>query len=151
LIDAGIGQCVQGEALCQVRSASGYERIRVRGAACQEADGGWAVIPEPEAIADVQLIMTHEGAACRRATGGNQLSVGQLRRTEAHECACASANAQGVRAADNCESLDAGNWVSAPPRVHFKPGQFRGACAPVPCGQLAGVSAWPSQCGPESL
>jgi hypothetical protein len=140
---AGIGACVQGEALCQVLTDAGYERIRVRGSACPEADGGWALIPDVEEIDAASLVMTHEGSACVRATGANKLKANEKRLKEPNECGCAPFPAVGT-----CKYLGA----TAPHRVHFLPGEWSGGCVQKACGEFGGRSSWPADlCGPESV
>jgi hypothetical protein len=144
LQDAGIGACVQGEALCQVYDADGgHHRLRVRGSACQEPDGTWAVIPDPDALDGMELVMTHDGAACKRATGANKLKVNEKKLAEPEECACAPFPVVGT-----CKYLGA----TAPHRLHMRPGEWSGGCSAMPCGALAipGTSPWPADlCGPE--
>lgn len=68
-------------------------------------------------------------------------------------CACAATTDAGVRLSDDCEmAIPGGDWMSAPPRVHMRVGEWRGGCVLKACSEVAGFSSWPAeQCGPESL
>lgn len=141
LVDAGIGSCLQGEALCQVRYLDGgYDRLRVRGDACEEPDGSYAVIPGPDVMTDVELVRTHDGAPCERATGPNKLKAQDKRLKEPDKCACAPIDG-GI-----CTLTDGGH----PGNNTLYPGQFTGSgCVPKSCGEMAGQSSWPEACIPE--
>jgi hypothetical protein len=65
--------------------------------------------------------------------------------TEGQTCACAPPGG-------TCEARgEDGGWMPAPLRVHFAAGQWRGACVTKACGEMAGTSSWPAECGPESV
>lgn len=131
------------------RRGTDYLRCRI---CALPADGGSTEIPGG---------LIPVGEAVEEAYDGGDGVQCALSGEPEHPRACARADADGGRVTPStCEGRPrlndggTGLWEPAPLRVDMGPGtqwEWRGDCFRKPEHELGGISAWPAECGPESM